>query len=232
MLPVSAILPSALKAAPQTGPSCDRGLPIGLPVSASHSRACGEVEKRSAVPLSLESDDHLTAIHSRLDDLQRDLPLDGGLLLGEEHDRHASLADLLQKLIRTHLRSRARRARLLNRRIHSGRWRIQDEALLPMVFGEQLIHPAAQRVVSAARLIQVDVELRGCLLLQGLDEDVAFLHKFAARRCGEPPKISASFSTRSRKEFRGSALRAGTAEESTTRRRPFHGGATPGRTTR
>ena len=44
--------------------------------------------------LGLEAGDDLLGVHPRLDDLQRDLAVDRSLLLGEEDDAHAALAEL------------------------------------------------------------------------------------------------------------------------------------------
>ena len=57
------------------------------------------VHHRHGLPLGLEAGDHLPRVHPRLDDLQRDGPLDRLGLLGHEHDAHAAFADLLQQLV-------------------------------------------------------------------------------------------------------------------------------------
>ena len=58
------------------------------------------VHHRQGLPLGLEAGDDLPRVHARLDDLQRDGPLDRLGLLGHEHDAHAAFADLLQQLVR------------------------------------------------------------------------------------------------------------------------------------
>ena len=58
------------------------------------------VHQRQRLPLGLEAGDHLPRVHARLDDLERDRPLDRLGLLGHEHDAHAPFADLLQQLVR------------------------------------------------------------------------------------------------------------------------------------
>ena len=57
------------------------------------------VHHRQRLPLGLEAGDHLPGVHARLDDLQRDRPLDRLGLLGHEDDAHAAFADLLQELV-------------------------------------------------------------------------------------------------------------------------------------
>ena len=53
----------------------------------------GVVHQGQGLALGLEAGDDLLGIHARLDDLQRDLAMDGPLLLGEEDDAHAALAE-------------------------------------------------------------------------------------------------------------------------------------------
>ena len=57
------------------------------------------VHHRHGLPLGLEAGDHLPRVHARLDDLQRDGPLERLGLLGHEDDAHAAFADLLQQLV-------------------------------------------------------------------------------------------------------------------------------------
>ncbi len=57
------------------------------------------VHQRECLPLGLEAGDDVARVHSRLDDLQRDLAAHGMLLLGDEHEAHAPLADLLHQLV-------------------------------------------------------------------------------------------------------------------------------------
>jgi hypothetical protein len=56
------------------------------------------IHQRQRLPLGLESRDHLPRIHARLDDLERYFAMDGLLLLGDEDQSHAALADLFQQL--------------------------------------------------------------------------------------------------------------------------------------
>ncbi len=64
------------------------------------------VHEGQGLALGLEAGNHLFAIHAGLDDLQRQPPADGLSLLGQEHQPHAALADLLEQLIGTNLRAR------------------------------------------------------------------------------------------------------------------------------
>ena len=57
-------------------------------------RDAGVVHERQGLALGLEAGDDLFGVHARLDDLERDLAADGALLLGEEDDSHAALAEL------------------------------------------------------------------------------------------------------------------------------------------
>jgi hypothetical protein len=57
------------------------------------------VHQRESLPLGLEPRDHLPGVHARLDDFERDRPLDRLGLLGHEDHAHAAFADLLQELV-------------------------------------------------------------------------------------------------------------------------------------
>ena len=52
------------------------------------------VHQGQGLALGLEAGDDLLGVHARLDDLERDLAMDRALLLGEEDDAHAALAEL------------------------------------------------------------------------------------------------------------------------------------------
>ena len=60
-------------------------------------------------------------VHARLDDLERDLPLDRLGLLGHPDGAHAAFADLLQQLVRPDLHARTLGSRPVERRAF--RWR-------------------------------------------------------------------------------------------------------------
>ena len=64
------------------------------------------VHHRQRLPLGLEPGDDLLRVHARLDDLQRDPAADGLLLLGQEDDAHAPLADPLEELVGPDVRAR------------------------------------------------------------------------------------------------------------------------------
>ena len=59
------------------------------------------VHDRERLALRFEARDHLRRVHARLDDLDRDLPADRTLLLGEPHLAHAAFAEALEEAIRT-----------------------------------------------------------------------------------------------------------------------------------
>jgi hypothetical protein len=64
-----------------------------------HPSDVGMVHHRQSLPLLLEARDDLHGVHAQLDDLQRDLALDGPLLLGHEDGAEPALADGLQNLV-------------------------------------------------------------------------------------------------------------------------------------
>ena len=61
----------------------------------------GMIHQRQRLPLGLEAGDHLPRVHARLDDLQGHLAAHRLLLLGDEHQPEAPLADLLHELVGT-----------------------------------------------------------------------------------------------------------------------------------
>ena len=67
----------------------------------------GVVHQGQGLALGLEPGDDLGGVHARLDDLQRDRAADGRLLLGEEDDAHAALADLAEERVRADAGARA-----------------------------------------------------------------------------------------------------------------------------
>jgi hypothetical protein len=64
-----------------------------------HAGDVGVVHERQGLALGFEAGDDVARVHSRLDDLERDLAAHGMLLLGDEHQAHAPLADLLHQLV-------------------------------------------------------------------------------------------------------------------------------------
>ena len=60
----------------------------------------GVVHQRQRLTLRLEASQDLSAVHPRLDQLDRDQPLDRLGLLGHPDRTHAALAHLLDQLVR------------------------------------------------------------------------------------------------------------------------------------
>src|ERR1017187_9873199 len=98
---------------------------MGMPVTYSitkYGRPCG-VEPASktlamagwsmsaSLPLGFEARDHFALFHARLDQLDRDAPANGLLLLGQPHLTHAALADQLEQTIGTDYRAGGRLTR-------------------------------------------------------------------------------------------------------------------------
>ena len=67
----------------------------------------------------------LPRVHPRLDDLQRDGPLDRLGLLGHEHHAHAAFADLLQQLVRADDRAGALGYRPIELGVQARRWHLE-----------------------------------------------------------------------------------------------------------
>src|SRR5262249_27460146 len=60
----------------------------------------GVVHEGEGLALGLEPGYHLLGVHARLEHLQGDLAANGPILLGQEDDAEAALADLLHELVR------------------------------------------------------------------------------------------------------------------------------------
>jgi hypothetical protein len=73
--------------------------------SRGHFFAAAAEAMRQRLSLGLESRDHLPRIHAWLDDFERYFAMDGLLLLGDEDQSHAALADLFQQLVRANHRA-------------------------------------------------------------------------------------------------------------------------------
>jgi len=59
------------------------------------------IHQRERLPLSLEPRQNQARIHTRLDDLQRDLAANGTLLLREIHDAESALTHFREDPVRT-----------------------------------------------------------------------------------------------------------------------------------
>ncbi len=66
-----------------------------------HAGDIGVIHQGQRLTLRLEAGDDLARVHARLDDLDRDVPADGPFLLGHVNHAEATLAQLLQELVRT-----------------------------------------------------------------------------------------------------------------------------------
>ena len=115
------------------------------------------VHHRQGLPLGLEAGDHLPRVHARLDDLERDGPLDRLGLLGHEDDAHAAFADLLQQLVGADDRAGTFGDA-------SGRWSIgrirmrapQENCPASIVRCQKSIRPAlARSAISAAGFVKI-----------------------------------------------------------------------------
>jgi hypothetical protein len=63
------------------------------------------IHQGERLPFRFEAGQHLTAVHARFDDLERDYPADRLVLLGHVDDAHAPFADLFQQFVRPNLRA-------------------------------------------------------------------------------------------------------------------------------
>ncbi len=123
--------------------------PAGLLVRrVEHTRNVGMVHQRQRLPLGLKAGNDVPRIHAGLDKLERDLALDGLVLLGEENDAHAAFADRLDQPIRADRAAGDFGAQRGRRRP------LHQEAGGMLVGGEQLLDTAAQRVIVATGLGQ------------------------------------------------------------------------------
>ena len=65
-----------------------------------HLGDIGVIHQRQRLALRLEAGDDLASIHARFNDFQGHRAADGMLLLGDEDQSHAALADLFHQLVR------------------------------------------------------------------------------------------------------------------------------------
>ncbi len=82
------------------------GLAAGGGAGVEHAGNVGVVHQRQRLAFRFETRDDVPRVHARLDDLERDPSLDRLVLLGEEDDAHAALADRLQQPVRADRRAR------------------------------------------------------------------------------------------------------------------------------
>src|SRR5262249_44827786 len=67
------------------------------------TRDVGMLHDSQGLPLAFKASDHLFAVHARLDDLERNVAADRLVLLRAVHNPHATLAELLDELVRPDL---------------------------------------------------------------------------------------------------------------------------------
>ena len=136
------------------------------------------VHQRQRLPLGLEPGQHLLRVHPRLDDLERDEPLDRLGLLGQLDHAHAPLADLLDELVLA-----GDDVPGVDRLVVAGCWaalarserrgldgkvgwrrRLFQETARSLGQSEQVLDPAPQAQVGAARLVEVAARSSGSVL--------------------------------------------------------------------
>src|SRR5262249_34920816 len=131
--------------------------------------------QRQRLALGLEAGDDLTAVHARLDDLERHLAADGLLLLGDEDQAHAALTDLLHQLVRAEDRPGAFADGRLAGGDEVGRRPFQEGAGPEMV-ADELLHLAAQLRIARAGFLQKRGTLLGGGDLDGLRKNGVWAH--------------------------------------------------------
>ena len=141
------------------------------------------VHHRQRLPLGLEAGDHLPRVHARLDDLERDRPLDRLGLLGHEDDAHAAFADLLQQLVGADDRAGPLGNGGRDRSSHASRRRspgscrprsAPEQRLDPLLADRIVAHtlrpssrPAATRAASLFQRCEKDSLRRSCVIVHG-----------------------------------------------------------------
>ena len=136
------------------------------------------VHERQRLPLGLEAGDHLAAVHAGLDDFQRHLAADGMLLLGDEDQSHAALADLLHQLVGTDHRAGTFGHEFIGCDCRSGDGRFQKASGFFMG-GQQVLHAVAQGLIAAAFALHVGAPLLGGQLDGGNEDFARFVWGFA-----------------------------------------------------
>src|SRR5262249_42876079 len=114
----------------------------------------GVIHEGQGLALGLKASHHLAGVHARLEDLERDSAADRLLLLGQEDDAEAALADLLQQLLRADDRAGA-----LAERIRKGSsepcGRGLEKPLVLVVYAEQALDACPQARVLTTLLLDV-----------------------------------------------------------------------------
>jgi hypothetical protein len=125
------------------------------------------LQHRQRLPLPLEARDDFARVHAELDDLERDAPPHRLLLLRHPHRAKATLADLLEQLVRPDALARFLGLEPRKFQLHLGRrFRGRERSAGFVVGSEQEIDAGTQLEVVAA----LAIEERGALLgLRGGD---------------------------------------------------------------
>jgi hypothetical protein len=141
------------------------------------------IHQRQRLPLGLEAGDHLPRVHSGLDELERDQPLDRLLLLGHPDRAHAPFADVLQQLVRADLCAGFFRNRLVGGgRGNLNDWLLQEFASSEIVH-DQLFHLCAQ----ARSVLASSVQKRFPFLGRG-NRDGCGENRLGRNRLGHGPR--------------------------------------------
>jgi hypothetical protein len=145
-----------------------------------HAGDIGVVHKGQGLPLGLEPRDYLGRVHPRLDQFDRDQPLDRLLLLGHPHRAHPALANRFEQLVATgdQCPNRLGRDRLVFRRGEGVTDRPFEEPAHPWLRQEESFDFVAEVGVGAAGLGDEGRAI-GVGLAQGVEE-----HLFDASRVG------------------------------------------------
>ncbi len=153
-----------------------------------HARDVRMIHQRERLPLRLEARDEVARVESEFDQLERDAPAHGLLLLGHVDDAARALADVFEQLVMTDAVARHRYARRCtvagvddpgartglteagHRRQIGTRRRSFEKSTVLLVAAQQLPDVGGQRAVVRARAIDKRFALTQ-RLGQGFDED-------------------------------------------------------------
>jgi len=184
----------------------------GRRAGVEHPRDVRVVHQGEGLALGLEPGEHGLRVHTGPDDLERDGPADGLLLLGHVDDAHAPLADPLEQLVGPDAAPRPLDGlEALGRLAPPG---LGQEAARALVRGEEALHASQEALVARAGRLDVRRPLARIVDLKGRQEDGTLVHgdtvvgwKVSSAPDGhtmrEPAASSANFARQRRARTRG-----------------------------
>ena len=119
-----------------------------------HFRNIGVVHHGKRLTLSFKAGNHLTAVHSWLNDLQGHATFNRMRLLGHVHDPHAAFADLLEQLVGADLGAGTLARRLVDSGCNWRAWRLEELGSL-VVDLQECVEAVEHDAVAPTNLLEI-----------------------------------------------------------------------------